>query len=148
MVTLLRYFSPPPLRHPCQLWLLPGPKAPPVRSESTIRTTRTTTTGMTTKTRPGGGTLRKTRRSLKHSRGQARRSSRITGTGATTIQMIRGSKVSLSDEETSENERYVRSVTLRTGRCSGAVPLVDFKVRLLNRTCRGRTTRVFSADRL
>jgi hypothetical protein len=91
-----------------------------IKVESTIRTTRIITTGMTTKIAPGGSILRKTTRVLTNSRRRTRKSSRNTGSGAMLIQ-IRTSKLPTSDEETWPAKiRPVRDVT---GGTVGLVPL-------------------------
>jgi hypothetical protein len=62
--------------------------AAPVPQESTIKTTRTITTGTTTRIAPGTGTSLKTTGILTNSPERTSGSSRSTGTGATLIPMI------------------------------------------------------------
>ena len=87
VATSLPYFWLQLLLHRRPSWQCPNLKMPAFRSESTIGTTRTTTTGMTEKTGPTDSIVRKTPGVLTNSRRRAKGSSRNTGTGATVIQI-------------------------------------------------------------
>jgi hypothetical protein len=87
VVTSLPYFWLQLLLHRRPSWQCPNLKMPAFRSESTIGTTRTTTTGMTEKTGPTDSIVRKTPGVLTNSRRRAKGSNQITGTGATVIQI-------------------------------------------------------------
>jgi len=73
-----------------KLWLSPYLKRPATRTESTTKTTRIITTGMTTKIAPGGSTYGKPQETSGNFRRRTRRSSRNTGMAPTPIQIRTG----------------------------------------------------------
>src|ERR1700676_2461309 len=75
-----------------------------IKTESTIGTTRITTTGMTRKIAPGVNTRRKTTGLLRNFRRRTTRSSRNIGIGAMLIR-TRTSEVTTSDDEAYDGKK-------------------------------------------